>query len=86
MFIVETSRGTRAGLPDAQWFGGKFSSTLAQARVDLAEVFADKLYAEDRGEEYEHEWHALAERAKDADVGEALSFDEFAARIVEETN
>ncbi len=84
MFIVETSRGALAGLPGGQWFGAKYSSTLAQARADLAEVFADKRADEDRGDEYEREWAALAGRAKIAEVGDVLAFDEFAARIVEE--
>lgn len=84
MFIVETSRGALAGLTGGQWFGAKYSSTLAQARADFAEVFADRLTAEDRGEEYEREWDALMARAKEAEVGDVLSFDEFAARITTE--
>ena len=86
MFIVEISRGALAGLPGGHWSGAKYSSTLAQARADLAETFADKLDKEDRGEEYEREWAALAERAKNADVDDVLTFDEFAARIIEEAD
>lgn len=84
MFITETSRGALAGLPGAHWSGAKYSSTLEQARADLADTFADKRAAEDRGEEYGREWAALVERAKNAEVGDVLSFDEFAARIAEE--
>lgn len=84
MFIVETSRGALAGLPGGHWFGAKYSSTLAQARADLADTFADKRAAEDRGDEFADAWEALEARARVADVGDVLSFDEFAARIVEE--
>ena len=53
MFIIETSHGAQAGTVDAKWFAAKYASTLAQARAGLADTFADKLAAEDRGDEYE---------------------------------
>ena len=84
MFIIETSRGALAGLPGAHWSGAKYSSTLAQARADLADTFADKRATEDRGEEYEREWQELIEAAKVAHVGYIIAGDEFAARIIEE--
>jgi len=84
MFIIETSHGAQAGTVDAKWFAAKYASTLAQARAGLADTFADKLAAEDRGDEYERGWNALMERSKGAEVGDVLAFDEFAARIVEE--
>lgn len=40
--------------------------------------------AEDRGDEFTDAWEALEARARGANVGDVLSFDEFAARIVEE--
>lgn len=84
MFIIETSRGALAGLPGAHWSGAKYSSTLTQARADLADTFADKRATEDRGDEFTDAWEALEARARGADVGDVLSFDEFAARIIEE--
>ena len=84
MFIVQTSRGASAGTTTADWWDAKYSSTLAQARDDLADTFADKLTAEDRGEEYEREWQELIEAAKIAHVGYIIAGDEFAARIIED--
>lgn len=86
MFIVQTSHGANAGTVDAKWWNAKYSSTLAQAREDIAETFADKLDAEDRGEEYEREWQELIEAAKVAHVGYIIAGDEFAARIIEEAD
>ena len=86
MYIVQTSRGADAGTVRAKWWNAKYSSTLAQAREDIAETFADKLTAEDRGEEYEREWQELIEMAKVAHVGYIIAGDEFAARIIEEAD
>lgn len=84
MFIVQTSHGANAGTITADWWDAKYSSTLAQARADLAETFAGKLDKEDRGEEYEREWQELVEMAKVAHIDYIIAGDEFAARIIEE--
>lgn len=57
--------------------------TIEDARKDLADAILSRLDHEDRGEEFENEWRSLAERAKSADVGDVLAFDERGWRIVE---
>lgn len=86
MYIVQTSHGANAGTTTADWWDAIYSSTLAQAREDIAEIFANKLADEDRGEEYEREWQELIEMAKVAHVGYIIAGDEFAARIIEEAD
>lgn len=86
MYIVQTSHGANAGTIAADWWDAKYSSTLAQAREDLAEVFTDRLDKEDRGEEYEREWQELAEMAKVAHVDYIITGDELAARIIEDND
>lgn len=60
-----------------------FSPTIDEARQELADAILSRLDDEDRGEEFEAEWRALAERAKASDVGDVLAFDERGWRIVE---
>ncbi|MBO7689042.1 MAG: hypothetical protein J6V72_21870 [Kiritimatiellae bacterium] len=60
--------------------------TIEEARRELADSILSRLDDEDRGEEFEAEWRALAERARTADVGDVLAFDERGWRIVEETD
>lgn len=57
--------------------------TIDEARQELADAILLQLDDEDRGEEFEAEWRALAERAKAADVGDVLAFAERGWRIVE---
>jgi hypothetical protein len=83
-FVVEVTHGATAGQPGSRWWESKHSSTLAQARADLAEVFTNKIAVEDRGEAYKREWSRLVEQAKAARPGEVFAFDEFAARITEQ--
>lgn len=83
-FVVEVTHGATAGQPGSRWREAKHSSTLAQARADLAGVFADKIATEDRGEAYKSEWAYLVDQVKTARPGEVFAFDEFAARITEQ--
>lgn len=83
-FVVEVTHGATAGQPGSRWWEAKHSSTLAQARADLAETFTNKIAVEDRGEAYKREWSHLVKQAKAARPGEVFAFDEFAARITEQ--
>ena len=84
LFVVQTATGAQADTPAAKWYAADYNPTIEQARQAMADLFAAKHDRDDRGEEFEREWERLIDRAKTAEVGEVLSFDEFAARIVEE--
>lgn len=83
-YEIFTSKGVQAGTSEAKWTSnGLGDSTIEAARESLAALFQWKLDREDRGEDYEREWDELIERAEEANVGDVLCFDEFAAKIVE---
>lgn len=81
-YIVETSHGANAGTADAAWSAAEHRSSIEQAREAMAEMIGARIDCEDRGEEFESEWQRLADRAKTAEVGDVLEFDERAWRIV----
>ena len=83
-YIVQTAGGALAGHDNSLWRNMNWSSTLAQAREALANSFGALHDREDRGEEFEREWEKCIERSQVAEVCEVVSFDEFAARIIEE--
>lgn len=79
-YIVQSAHGARL---DA-WGDLEFAATLEEARIMMSRYIALRVGPEDRGEEFEAEWEALADEAKTADVGDVLSFDERGWRIVED--
>lgn len=85
-YIVQTAHGPQADTNAAKWQDAAYCSTIEQAREKISAMFADKADGEDRGEDYEANWMKLAERSMSAHVGNALAFDEFAARIVEDAD
>ena len=83
-YIVQTAGGALAGHDNSLWRNMDWNPTLEQAREAMAFTFGGFRDSEDRGEEFEREWERCIERAKVAEVCEVVSFDEFAARIIEE--
>ena len=67
------------------WSGAAYSSTLEQARVDLASSIGGEMDREDRGEEFEADLGALVKRAAAANIGDVLTYDDdIQWRIAEE--
>ena len=83
-FIVQTAGGPLAGHDNSLWRNMDWNPTLAQAREAMADCFGALLDREDRGAEFEKEWKKCVKRSQVAEVCEVVSFDEFAARIVED--
>ena len=73
MFVIETCRWANGNY--TRWLGVAYASTLEQARKDIADNILAQNNREDRGEVYEREWEALAERAKTAEIGEEFEFE-----------
>ena len=87
-YMIETAHGAAIELwhyDEATWYSlqSSESSTIEDARREMAEAILSQINGEDRGEEYEREWEAAAERAKSAEVGDVVSFDERGWRIIE---
>ena len=85
-YFIEIATGAQADTPNADWHFSEFCFTLKDARQAMAKMFGEKSAADDRGEEYEREWDDCARQAKSADVGDVISFDEFAVRICKESD
>ena len=83
-YYVESSRGAQAGTSNAEWTPWAIEyDSIEDALAEIIDAIASCHDREDRGEEYEAEWESLMDRAKSADVGDPLTFDERSWRIVE---
>lgn len=80
LLVLQYAHGARLD----NWQDLRFADSIDEARGLMAHYIGLNANEDDRGEEYEAEWEALAGEAKTAEVGDVISFDECAWRIVEE--
>lgn len=90
VYAVEDASGSRVSLApyaaDVAWHRADEYITLDAAREAVAEAIWRLYEVEDRGEEYERKWEALAKLAEELEIDEVLEFDEHAWRIVAEVS
>lgn len=80
LLVLQYAHGARLD----NWQDLRFADSIDDARGLMAHYIGLHADEDDRGEEYEAEWEALAGEAKTAEVGDVISFDERAWRIVED--